>query len=113
MPPALALQVPPGVASLTVVLVPWQMLPSPSMAVGSGFTSMLKLTELHVLYTAVTVPGVTPVTMPVAAPIDAEPEPEAMLQVPPVTPSVRVVVLPAHTVAEPLIAVGAACIDVV
>ena len=112
VPPALALQVPPGVASLTVVLVPWHILPTPRIADGSGFTSIGKLTVLQVLYIAITEPAVRPVTMPVDGLMDAEPEPEAILQVPPVIRSVSIVALPTHTVEEPLMAVGAGVIVV-
>jgi hypothetical protein len=49
----------------------------------------------------VTVPAATPVTTPAAltAPIDVL----LLLQVPPVTESVKVIVAPAHTVEAPLI----------
>lgn len=60
----------------------------------------------------VTVPGVTPVTIPVTGSTAATPV-EELTQVPPTVPSERGVVKPVHTVKTPEIGSGSGVTDIV
>ena len=89
------------------MVIPWHTVRAPIIAVGVGLTFII-VVMLHppaTVYVTIEVPRLIPMKIPVVAPI----VPTAVLplcQVPPVTPSPSVVVLPIHTAVEPLIAVG-------
>ena len=103
---ALLLQVPPAVASLSVIVEPTHTDPGVPMIALIGFTVTVVLLLQPVaviIYDIVLVPAVDPpVTIPdvptVATPV------LVLLQVPPPVPSARFVVAPWHTVAVPVIA---------
>ena len=87
--------------------MPWHTVAAPIIAVGVGltFTIVVMLHPPATVYVTTEVPRLMPVNIPVVAPM----VPIAVLplcQVPPLTPSLSVVVLPIHTAVEPLIAVG-------
>ena len=93
---ALLLQVPPGVTSASVAVVPAQMITAPAGVMTAGLALIVttsKTEQLPTAYVIVSVPAVMPVTTPPRT--DALPLPA--LQVPPVVPSVSVTVLPMHT----------------
>jgi hypothetical protein len=99
----LLLQVPPVVASLRVMLFPWQTTDGPVMG-ESGKTTTL-LVEKHpagVIYLMLTIPPETPVIIPETLPIVAI-EVVALLHVPPGAELLNVVALPVQTVAAPVI----------
>ena len=114
-------QVPPVVASLKVAVAPAQMVvvvPVIAAIVGIAFTVFIAVTVVLqpvdpsvTLYPIVAVPAVRPVTMPdvlIVAVAGA-----LLLQVPPGVASLRVVVLPAHSLAVPVIAATAGPASVV
>ena len=104
--PALLLQVPEGVTHESVVVPPTQRLPVPVMGSGEAITVIVLVTVQPVPneYVIVVLPGATPSTTPLREPTVATPE--LLLQTPPGTPSVRVVVRPTHTLEAPVIATG-------
>jgi hypothetical protein len=103
----LLLQVPEGVASLSVVAEPAQTVNVPVIAAGTGFTVIIVVTRQPVgnEYEMLAVPAVTPDTMP-----DDEPTVAIavalLVQVPPVVASPSVVVKPLHTLVAPVIDAG-------
>ena len=105
----LLLQVPPAVASASVIVKPLHTTFGPVMGAGVGLTVMTVLAEqpLGNATTIVAVPANTPVTTP-----DNEPTVafvvELLLQVIPVVTSLNVIVLPSQTDAGPVIAAGLA-----
>lgn len=105
---ALLLQVPPPVPSLNIVVVPIQARAVPVIAdtTGTAFTvtGMVTKQPADELYVIVAVPADTPVTTPNAS-MNAVPG-ALDDQVPPMVASVNVVVVPIHTVEDPLIAKG-------
>jgi len=103
----LLLQVPPAVASASVVVSPTQTLLAPVIAAGCGLTVIALLVEQPPgsVYIILVEPGVPPVTTPVLPTTEAVPD-AALLQVPPVTELAKVVVSVEHTVDAPVIAAG-------
>ena len=98
----LVLHVPPGVGSVSVVVLPTHML-LPTMAPGEGLTVIvfvLKQPNPSVNVT-VLVPAETPVTMPSVEPISSEVDIRSLDQKPAPEVSVRVTVVPIHTVDGP------------
>jgi hypothetical protein len=102
----LLLHVPPNIALLSVIVVPWHTVVVPVIgATGFTVTVVVAIQPADVVYTIAVVPADTPDTMPDDNPTVATPGvPE--LHVPPVGTSLRVVVLPWHTVVFPVIADG-------
>jgi hypothetical protein len=76
--------------------------------VGKLFTVITYAAGIHadVVYDIVTVPAVTPVTMPLTLPTVAVPEPVVLVHVPPAVTSVNVIELSIHTDVGPVIDVG-------
>ena len=103
----LLLHVPPMVVSVSVVVVPWHMIKVPVIGVGSALTVMIFVTKQveEKAYVIVVVPIPTPPTIPVTAP--TVPTVGVLLvQVPPGTELVKVIVEPKHTVEGPEIVAG-------
>ena len=107
MPVLLLLQVPPPLPSVSVVLAPVHTVGIPVIlpALGKGFTitAVVVVVVPQPLVTALVifaVPAVIHVTIPLDPTVAMS---DAMLHVPPLTPSVSGVVAPAHTVAVPVI----------
>jgi hypothetical protein len=96
---------PPGLALLSVVVRPGHTLPEPEIRFGNAFTvtTVLRLQLLPVVYVIVVVPAATPVTTPVLLTVATL---LALLHVPPPVRLSSWVVLPAHTVAVPVITSG-------
>src|SRR4051812_44050420 len=70
---------------------------------GRGLTVIVAVTKDDpITYTIVTVPAVTPATIPLEEPMVAT-DVALLLQVPPASGSLSVIVLPAHTVDGPVI----------
>jgi hypothetical protein len=94
----LLLHVPPGVASLIEIVDPSQTVVAPVIADGDAFTVTTTVCTQPepIEYVTVAVPGVTPVTTPLAEPMAAIP-PGLIVHVPPGTRSPRVVVVATHT----------------
>jgi hypothetical protein len=90
------LQVPPAVASLKVVDVPWHTDVAPFIGnIAFTVTTVVALHPAPIAYVIVVVPVATPVTVPLVRPI----VPIAVLllvHVPPVTTSLSVTDAPAH-----------------
>jgi hypothetical protein len=103
----LLLQVPPPVASVSVVVRPTQTLFEPTIPTGCGLTNidLVAVQPAGSVYIILVDPAVTPVTTPVPATTDAVPG-AALLQVPPVTALANVVARPAQTLLAPVIAGG-------
>jgi hypothetical protein len=106
-PGLLLLHVPPGVASVNVMVPNTQtLLPVLGPAIGNGeeITDIVTVTEQPVdgVYTTGTVPDETPVTIPVTEPTVAM-EGLPLAHVPPVIDGVKVDADPTHTVVVPLI----------
>ena len=107
LPPP-TLQVPPVVASVIAAVADSHILLLPLMAAGAAIT-VTALTTVQPVpseYDIVVTPVVNPVTIPLNVPIDAA-SGLVLDHDPPVTASLSVVVPLWHTVAEPIIAVGA------
>lgn len=106
---ALLLQVPPGVASLSVVVCPEHTSSVPVMADGNALTVTTRMAKhpAPVVYVIVAVPGAMPLTIPVDKPTEAT-EGVVLVQVPPETVLVSVVVVATHSEAVPPIADGVA-----
>ena len=102
----LCIHVPPGVASVRVVLRPTHTCAAPLIAAGSGFTVIGLVVWQPVDSPQITVagPATMPVTIPVPAPMVAVPP--VMLHVMPGVISVSVIVEPTHTADGPPIAAG-------
>ena len=83
------------------------MLAGPIMAVGVGLTVMVVVTEQKpaMVYVMAEVPRLPPVTTPVSEPMVAIPV-LPLIQVPPLTASLSVIVEPTHTAVGPVMAVG-------
>src|ERR1043166_4771101 len=96
-PVLLLLQVPPPVPSLNVVVAPWQILVTPVIGRGDGYTVTVMAAAQPVLrvYEMVEVPAATPVTIPVDEPIVATVV-LLLVQIPPPVASLNVVVDPAQ-----------------
>ena len=109
------LQVPPGVASVRVPVLPTQYTDVPVMAAGTtgrGLTvTIAKVEEVPQLllrmYLMESVPPETPLTIPEVLPTVAMPV-AVLIHTPPGTVSPNVVVLPAHTVSTPVMGAGGA-----
>ncbi len=102
----LMLQVPPVESVLSVVVWPTHVVAVPVIGSGTGFTVMMRVLKqpAPAVYVTSVVPALVPVTIPVVTPIVAiEPE---IVQVPPAGVQFIVVVLPAHTLAAPVISPG-------
>ena len=101
------LHVPPVVPSVKVAGAPIHILAGPLITPGNALIVTFLLTaQLLVAYVMLTVPALTPVTSP-----DPSTDPMAvllLLQVPPATPSVSVMPLPAHKLPAPFITDGPA-----
>ena len=105
----LLLHVPPVVASASVVVEPTHTDAVPVIAAGSGFTVTIAFDWQPVVvstYDMATVPALTPVTMPVAAPTVAVPVPP-LTHVPLGDVLASVVVAPTHTCIVPVTGFGA------
>ena len=100
------IQVPPGDASVLVMVLPTQTLDKPVIATGAAITVTVTLVPHPPdAYSILATPGATPVTTPdVAATVATEGA--ALLQVPPGIGSVNVSVVPTHILPAPTIAVG-------
>ena len=103
-----ALQRPPVVPSLNVVVLPTHMPVAPVIA-AMGFTVIILFTaQLPKAYVIIAVPALTPVILQdseLVEPTVAAPE---QLHMPPVMPSVSVIEFPLHTAPAPDMAVGVA-----
>jgi hypothetical protein len=102
------IHVPPPVGAMTVASDPTHTVLLPVKGAGNGFTVII-VVILHVVgsvYVIVAVPADTPVTSPEEAPTDTEPL--ALLHVPPVVGSERVIDDATHTDELPVIAAGRA-----
>jgi hypothetical protein len=102
----LLLQVPPGVASDSVVVAPRQMLKRP--VIGGDelmVTDLIALQPVPSVYIMVSIPPASPVTIPVPVPTRAI-EVLLLLHTPPEVASVSANVSPEHTVALPFITAG-------
>lgn len=100
----LLLHVPPVLASESVVVEPTQTVDAPAMGSGSGLTVITLVVvatpqPLVTVYTIVSTPAVTPVTIPEASTVATRVL--VLLHTPPVTEPVTVMVLPAHTAVGP------------
>lgn len=103
----LLVHVPPDDASLNVVVKPTHTFVTPVIAAGSGLTvtGVVAKQPVPKVYEIIGVPVANPATIPVPAPTD----PSAgllLLHVPPVVPSLNVVVEPTHTFVVPVITAG-------
>lgn len=100
-------QVPPGVTSVHVVVVPEQRLPAPDMAAGAAVTDSVLVTMQPEPneYEMTVVPAVTPVTMPLSDPIVTLPV--LLVHVPPGTVLPNAAVAPTQTAADPVTGPGA------
>jgi len=104
----LLLQVPPGVASLSIVVLPTHTCNTPVMGAGDGFTTSVKVIWQVVavsVYVIVAEPVATPVTAPVTEVTEAVVG-RLLLHVPPGVASVSIIVWPWHTVGLPMIVAG-------
>ena len=103
----LLLQLPPLVASVSVVVEPTHTCVKPPIVAGKGLTVNTRVVKQPAgkVYVITAGPTVTPVTTPEAEPTDATPE-ALLVQRPPDTELVNVVVRPRHTLFEPPIADG-------
>jgi hypothetical protein len=100
----LLLQVPPAVASLRLVVPPSHTVAVPLIAVaGSTVTIAVAIQPPKVVYDISEVPPVIPVTTPLTEPTVATAG-VWLTQVPPRARSLRVIVDPWHTGAEPVMA---------
>ena len=106
MPGAALVHVPPDTGSVSVNVEPTQMLPAPTMAVGTELT-VTTCDIRHpvgMVYVTVSVPVDRPENTPVVL---MDPTAGVVcVQVPPGVASVSVVVRPTHTIAEPPIMAG-------
>jgi hypothetical protein len=105
-PELLLLQVPPVVASATVVLLPAHTAAVPVIADGTGLTvtTLVTLQLVPREYVMIAEPSATPPTMPVAAPTVAT-DVLLLLQVPPPA-SVSAIVLPRQALLLPAMGPG-------
>jgi hypothetical protein len=103
----LLLQMPPGVASLRLVVEVTQRFVLPVMGSGTGFTRILVLITHPVptVYTMVATPADTPVIMPLEVPAVAM-DAGVLLHVPPGIALASVIVAPSQTSTGPVIAGG-------
>lgn len=95
--------VPPGVASVSVVVSPGHTLSVPLMAAGKGFTvtTVVVMQPVANVYVITAVPAAMPVTTPVdGATVATSRLP--LLHVPPGMVLLSVVVAPSHTLATPV-----------
>lgn len=106
-PGILLLQVPVPVVSLSVNVEPTHIEPVLLRIAVIGLTVIpkLRLQPVGNVYIMVSIPGAMPVTTCVLEPTVAI-EVFVLLQAPPATPSVRLVVVPIHTALLPVIAPG-------
>lgn len=103
----LLLHVPPVVVLVNVVDAPAHTLLPPLIAPGAAFTVIVFVAEHpDTAYVTVDVPGAIAETTPVLVMVATEVL--LLLHVPPAVALDHVIVVPAHAVAEPLIAAGAA-----
>ena len=102
----LLLHVPPVVASVSVVVVPEQMVKVPEIGLGRGFTVTTEVVlQPNVVNVIDEVPPVPkPLTVPV--PVTVATPVLLLVQVPPPEASLSVVVAPSQTVSVPVIATG-------
>ena len=99
-------QVPPAVVLDSVIVAPVQTTDTPVMAAGEVVTVTLLVDEQPAsIYEMLVTPANIPVTMPVVAPIVAL-DVKLLDHVPPVELVVSVIVLPVHTLDNPLIDAG-------
>jgi hypothetical protein len=101
-------QLPPPVASLSVVVEPTHTIVVPVITAGNGSTVTVVVTKQPVtviIYDMTDVPAETPVTTPVAGSTVATPG-VALLHVPSSVASLSVIVEPSHTLERPVIAAG-------
>lgn len=106
-PGVLLVHTPPVVASVNVIVEPTHTLDAPEIAAGTGLTVTKNVFAQPVpsVYVIMAVPGETPVTSPVPDPMVATLR-LPLLHVPPADTSLRFVVNPTHTYADPVIAAG-------
>ncbi len=106
-PGALLVHVPPGVASVNVIVEPTHTADGPAITAGNAFTVITLVVEQPPPneYVIVTIPGFTPVTIPVKDPTVAIVS-ELLLHVPPLMISLSVIVDPTHTLDGPVIGAG-------
>ena len=106
---ALLLQLPPAVGSVRLTVDPIHTADAPLIAPGCGLTLMplVAVQPVPNEYVIVAVPGLTPVTSPVAE-LMAAIAVLLLLHVPPAVALVKVVVVPAHSPDTPLMAEGTA-----
>ena len=104
---SLLLHVPPPVASLNVVENPLHIVNVPVIAAGTGFTvaAAVVMQPVGKAYVIVGLPAATPVTMPLPVPTVAKPV-LLLLHVPPVVPSLSVVVWLTQTDMVPVMPAG-------
>ena len=99
----LLLHVPPVTRSLNEVVPPAATVVLPDIGEGAGLTvKVIVVTAVPTIYVMVQVPAATPATIPVDEPTVAM-EVLLLLQWPPAVESVNVLLLPAQTLAIPLI----------
>lgn len=99
---------PPAGVAVSVAVSPVHTVVVPVGVPGSAYTVTIavRLHPVLIVYDIVAVPGLEPRTMPVLAPTETDPVPEAADQVPPAVALDNVVVLPLHNASEPVIAAG-------
>ena len=98
------LQAPPVVVSCNVTVADWHTGALPVIAAGVVFTVTTCVAwqpPVVILYVIADVPAATPDTVPSVPTVALVTVP--LIQVPPVVASVRFVIIPAHTVAVPVI----------
>ena len=94
--------VPPAGVELSVVVAPAQITAVPVMAVGAVLTvTVWDAVQLPIVYEMTAVPALTPKTTPVPDPTVATPV-LALTHVPPAGVELSVVVVPTHTLGEPV-----------
>lgn len=104
----LLVHVPPVMASLRMMVKPWQTFATPIIAEGVGRTVTVVIVIHPFVYVMTDVPGAMPETIPVVEPIVAVPV-LLLLHVPPVVALLKVeTAVPIHITVVPVMAAGLA-----